>query len=98
MSFLFILVWESLNPVASSKTDSKEQNSFCPSTALPLLYTSVKTGCLAWNSWLRNSWSDAKILGRWIKELFPTTLTDIALYEQLSPVKDLNKGSYVTYG
>ena len=45
-SLLFILVWESLNPLANSKTDSKEQNSFSPSTVLPLLYTSVKTGCL----------------------------------------------------
>ena len=45
-SLLFILVWESLNPLASSKTDSKEQNSSSPSTALPLLYTSVKTRCL----------------------------------------------------
>ena len=45
-SLLVILVLESLNPLFSSKTDSKEQNSFSPSTVLPLLYTSVKTGCL----------------------------------------------------
>ena len=45
-SLLFILVWESLNPLASSKTDSKEQNNFSPSTILPVLYRSVKTGCL----------------------------------------------------
>ena len=38
---LFILVWESLNPLASSKTNSKEQNSFSPSIVLQLLYTSA---------------------------------------------------------
>ena len=34
--------------------------------------------------------SDVKILRKWISELFPTILTDIALYKQLPSAKNLS--------
>ena len=46
-SLLFIPVGESLNPLFSSKTDSKEKNSFSPSSLTVIVHISQKLD--AWN-------------------------------------------------
>ena len=74
---LFILIWESLNPPASSKTDSKEQNS------LTIIVHISQNWMLGIKFMIKNSSSDVKILRRWIKELFPTSLT---LYSTIQTV------------